>query len=483
MVIMIMALAKRDVCVVRFLSAGGRLLSKFISSPAVYLAALSGLAISHPTAAESAEREDRQEKKDDALIFVGSYWNTADSFSLTIDFSKMPAVLDWDGYADPSFAYENQQKGKLPGTAQRVRFSLKLTTDEEQLFRRTRSNFHHCDPGPSYSLGTGLSTAVVLRQNGEEKGLHYFATPRFDLLAQAGESLPMRFQILVGENGLEETARAQFFRELGAFDDLLEDYDSAMKSLQSAMDASAPMDWSSVWELVATASKALPWKSRVQEVPDEETPRELIEKELPQLLSAYSAHLSEAESRAVIFWIESMGTDTAALWGDLRLPGPGLLRSENGKWACLPTALKLFIEDFVEIASTKRMPYQALEPHKLFELHDISEAERHRLQFIDQSNLYEFLLGRERQANAKEDTSEIRTARIFRLGFSKDGTRAVLFRPGGDGNVFDEMKKSTEGEWKYQRTLSYEKFEREVQQAQENARIIKLNGGRDIFAP
>ncbi len=166
------------------------------------------------------------------LEFEGSFWNTADSFRLSVDFSKSPSKLHWDGYPSSELraVFENSDKGGGKAPPGRVKFTTALSDDEDRSFRRVWKLMHLCNPGPQMSLGTGLLTKVWIRRDGKERRMSYFASPR-DFLSTAGQSLALTFQESVTGGGLSTEARAVFFRHLDSMEKQLIGFQSAFDEL------------------------------------------------------------------------------------------------------------------------------------------------------------------------------------------------------------------------------------------------------------
>ena len=414
----------------------------------------------------------RVEKEE--LEFSGSFWDDGDSFRLRVDFSKSPAELHWDGYADLWTAFDQGDKGDGKPPRGRVKFSTRLSAEEDGSFRRVWERMHLCDPGPQMAIGTGLSTKVWIRSNGAEKRLFFFAPPRENFLAQVGESVALTFQQAVTGDGIEAKGRESFFEFLGNLEKQLGNYQQALDLLEEAFKNDKAPDWGTIWDAVRLREKPFDPDGENEYSSPEETPPEVVRSAVPGILSAYAKE-NFPDSRVAIH-VESTGSAATMEWGQLPHRAALDLTGEKGAWAIVPAELKFLIEDFVSQPSPRSSPYFPSENHPVFYLDDLSDEQARRLRFVTSAPLYSHLF---RGEVSREQAAQVNWKAIYALGVDKQGTTALIHTVESNEALIDEYRKSDDGEWMFVQTKGYEEFWRA---RKDRAKVLELNGGRDPFA-
>lgn len=386
-----------------------------------------------------------------SLTFTGGFWETDDSFRLRIEFGEKVATLHWDGYPDPYYAFGRETENPPPPPQERISFQVELDDDETGLLRSVWMRFHHCDPGPDDSIGTGLLTRVTVMRDGESRSFHYFAPPEFDYLAKEGQALPVELQSRLTPKGIDAEGRDGFIRVLKSLDRNLRNYEKALTALEESFTGKVPPDWEQIWEWVRRDETL----REPEWLPEEERAPANLQATLPALLTTYV--VERFPEKPTILYIDTMGKASALRWGALYLRGPQLLRDPNGRWCTLPVELKLLLEDFIELTPTTQGPYEGQEPHPVFDLFDLSPAEQARLEFLARSDLDAFLFGFE----PSEDRAPPHFEKILCLGFDEENGYAAMQTLSQNEAYISELSKTAEDSWSHVRTTTYDQWTNE----------------------
>ncbi|MEM6279650.1 MAG: hypothetical protein AAF733_09235 [Verrucomicrobiota bacterium] len=385
---------------------------------------------------------------EESLEFTGSFWDTADSFRLSVVIEGESVELVWDGYPDNRI---DREKGS-PG---RITYDLACTPAEAREMKRLVDGFRLSHPGFRMLIGTGLSvTAAKFLEEDLEYSYSYFSLQSSNHLGQRAENIPLLFQGLISDGDFSDHDRAAFFREVESFSHFLEAYEKALNSLATSQESGSPVQWESV----------LSFRDGQELAEDLEAER--TSQVLGEVQSIISAVLSgpgleeyfpEGVPGETVIALQNLySTESNGEYSyPISLSTNGLEGDLENYWIPYPRYLKGFLEDYIHGRWSVRDIQGKLE-HPFFEislLGDKAEINsiQERFRFVENSDYLDFLF--EEKGVEATNTGILL---IDAITLSADGKQSVV-EISGIEKGYTLLEKEASG-WKVTRLLDESEY-------------------------
>lgn len=374
---------------------------------------------------------------EDELVYTGSYWDTADSFRLTIDLSGSNVVMHWDGFSDG-----DPKRKTTP--EKRYQETVKCTPDESEKLRRLVDRFELCHGGPMFAIGTGLSVCATRWTGGKEfYSYSYFSLNGWKYPGKRAEHLPLLLQSLIGDGDFSEENRFAFFAEVDAFGKFLADYRHGLDLLAECQEKQTPIPWKQVLAFL---------NNRLKVERSDLGLETWAAKEIGPVVSAVlsgpglpSYFPNGVPDNIIVFLEHVYVTSDREGISTVVPPSPEMGNPEDG-WVLLPPEVRGFLEEYIYDATrlgSGIRPTQIGHPYLLvFAYGDNAEQQaiRERMHFVDSG-----LAGYFHQLDPG-DTSDAGVLSVVSMSFEKDNGRCVVQISGVDKSYTLLEKKHTRWE-------------------------------------
>lgn len=371
------------------------------------------------------------------LEFTGSFWDTADSYRLLINFEKSPARLEWDGYPDNDYG----RKKSAPG---RITFGFDLTKDEMSLLRALMAGLPLCHNGYQSMLGTGLSHTVRSLHNGKQKyEQRYFHIEPNAILGHRMSAVPFNFQTRMKNGGLPAPERSEWFKEMSDLVSDINSWEKTLKVLADARENDTKVPWTEILSTCLNAEDL-----RVIDLFKKEWAFAYEVEPIVDLLLSQThraEYLPELGMGQVVVRIDDIYKSEIDEW--ITTPPPYDLGHDSDQWKIAPHVFLRLIEDFVSIKGGR---FGGWNQHGFFDL--VKPAEGHtqtfweRFEFIKSSNWESCLIAGK---NENEPTSQLR---IFTITFEDKMSKCVVLTHEEDEACFTLLQVE-DAKWKILRQL------------------------------
>lgn len=380
---------------------------------------------------------------DAQLEFTGSYWDTADYFRLTVDLESDPATLSWEVSPIPDGKWE-------PDFDKREAFTLELSEEEAESFRRLIDHAELCHSGFHMALGTGLSVRLTVRGvSPGELSFSYFSN-NYDMgmsprNAAEAEQIPLRFASLADVGAITAENRRQFFQELDAFVARLDKHRTSLDRIEEAYQSNISPPWNTILESIT--SPFLP----------EELDREIIRRTTEEVALVIDELLQEENTERYFptppeYTVVKIGTIEEAspsyYW---RVPPHPDIAKGRERWKVFPTDLTGILADFVAHPHLGRLVeckwHEDLDIPLPLKWESDEEIDK-RINFLKGARPDPLFF-----PNPPTDSAKISHLKIHSIYFEENLTKCIVEAPDAKGELQHTLLQVQDGEWKVLRVV------------------------------